>query len=192
MAELDVRVKALLAEGREHEAVTEIVRALAPRMLGYVNGVLLDRDAAQEVWAAACLQLWSSIEGFEGRSAIETWVYTVVRSALATWLRAPARRRERLVRELEPVVEQRSPTPVWKSTPVRDAARALREKLTPEERELLILRIDRRLSWRTLAEIEHPGADEAALRRAEASLRKRFERLKTKLGELARREGLLE
>lgn len=192
MSELDARVKALLAEGREAEAVSELVRALEPRMLGFLNGVLLDPHAAQDVWANACVQLWSSIEGFEGRAAIETWVYAVVRTACAAWLRAPHRRREALVADLEPVAERRSPTPPWRSTPVRDAARALREKLTPEERELLILRIDRRMSWRTLAEIELGiEADDAALGRREVALRKRFERLKDKLAELARREGIL-
>lgn len=191
MAELDARVKAMLADGLESEAVTEIVKSLAPRMLGYLYGVLLDRDAAEDVWAAACLQLWSAIEGFEGRSSIETWVYTVVRSSLANWLRAPRRRREKLVAELEPVDLRRSPTPQWRSTPVRDAARALREELTPGERELLILRVDRRMSWRMLAETEFGAVDEPTLKRAEAALRKRFERLVEKLGKLARRAGLL-
>lgn len=192
MSELDARVRELLEGGDEAGAVTAIVGALGPRMLGFLNGVLLDRDAADEVWAVACGQIWAAIEGFEGRASIETWVYVVVRRALAGYLRAPHRRRERLVGALEPREERRSPTPPWRSTPVRDAARALREQLSPEERELLILRVDRRMSFRTLAEMElGEAAEEAALKRREVAIRKRFERIKDKLGELAKRAGLL-
>lgn len=192
MSELDEQVRELLEDGDEAGAVTAIVGALGPRMLGFLNGVLLDRDAADEVWAVACEQVWAAIEGFERRASIETWVYTIVRRALAGYLRAPHRRRERLVGTLEPREERRSPTPRWRSTSMRDAARALREQLAPEERELLILRVDRRMSFRTLAEMELGGAtDEAALRRREVALRKRFERTKDKLGELAKKAGLI-
>jgi RNA polymerase sigma-70 factor (ECF subfamily) len=66
----------------------------------------------------------------------------------------------------------------------KDAARLarIRTQLTPEEETLLLLRIDRRLSWDEVADVlaeERRGPDPAALR-------KRFERLKTKIGRRAK------
>jgi RNA polymerase sigma-70 factor (ECF subfamily) len=64
----------------------------------------------------------------------------------------------------------------------------LRAVLTPEEQALLVLRVDRELSWREVAVAlgEEPD-DEACC----AALRKRFERLKEKLAGFARERGLL-
>ena len=70
----------------------------------------------------------------------------------------------------------------------------LRDALPPDERELLILRVDRRLAWTDLARAMHdgeaePSADE--LSRGAARLRKRFQVIKQKLLEIGRREGLV-
>ena len=72
---------------------------------------------------------------------------------------------------------------------------SLREKLTPEEQTLLILRVDRQMSWRDIATVMHDEEagepDEAELKRNAAALRKRFERVKNNLRELAREQGLV-
>lgn len=65
----------------------------------------------------------------------------------------------------------------------------LREILEPEERTLLILRVDRALPW---SEIAHILADQEGVAPSEAALRKRFEGLKKKLGKAARDAGLID
>jgi RNA polymerase sigma-70 factor (ECF subfamily) len=62
---------------------------------------------------------------------------------------------------------------------------------------LLVLRVDRRLDWnelaRVLGEAGHDACvDPVSLARESARLRKRFQLVKNKLRELARREGLLD
>ncbi len=70
-----------------------------------------------------------------------------------------------------------------------DRLASLRESLEPEEQTLLILRVDRGLSWKeiatVLAESEDAPPDAVALR-------KRFERLKERLLRLAKKEGVLD
>jgi RNA polymerase sigma-70 factor, ECF subfamily len=66
---------------------------------------------------------------------------------------------------------------------VKDRLRALRDELKPEDRELLVLRLDRELEWPEIALILGTDA---------ATLRKRFERLKEKLRTMAQRAGLLQ
>jgi DNA-directed RNA polymerase specialized sigma24 family protein len=67
-------------------------------------------------------------------------------------------------------------------TGIKDRMAALRAELSPEDQTLLTLRVDRDLPWGDVADI---------LDEAEPALRKRFERLKLRLRELARTHGLL-
>lgn len=73
------------------------------------------------------------------------------------------------------------------ATTSHDRLARLRSALDPEERTLLVLRLDRELSWNEVAEVlssEGEPLDSAAVR-------KRFERVKAKLAKLAREQGLL-
>ena len=58
--------------------------------------------------------------------------------------------------------------------------------LPVNDRTLLILRVDRRMSWLEIAEILGEDPDPAALKRRSVALRKRFERLKESLGQQLR------
>ena len=74
----------------------------------------------------------------------------------------------------------------------RDRLQALRESLPDDDQELLILRIDKGMSFRDIATVvSDPGADEPALTRASARLRKRFQLVKERMRDAARREGLV-
>jgi RNA polymerase sigma-70 factor (ECF subfamily) len=64
----------------------------------------------------------------------------------------------------------------------------LRDSLDPEEQTLLILRVDKAMPWEDVAEVLGADGDPVS----PAALRKRFERLKEKLGRLAREQGLIE
>jgi RNA polymerase sigma-70 factor (ECF subfamily) len=70
----------------------------------------------------------------------------------------------------------------------------LRDQLSEDERALLIVRVDRGLSWNEIAQSMGDG-DEllvgTALTRQAAALRKRFERIKERLRGLAKEAGLL-
>lgn len=78
----------------------------------------------------------------------------------------------------------RSTTAIHLKTEAKDQLSQVRESLEPDDRTLLILRIDRRLAWRDIAAVMHEGeADAAALGKIAARLRKRFERLKERLRE---------
>jgi RNA polymerase sigma-70 factor (ECF subfamily) len=69
----------------------------------------------------------------------------------------------------------------------QDRLARLREALEPEERTLLILRLDREMSWNEVAEVLSGEGDPVDA----AAVRKRFERVKDRLAKLAREQGLL-
>jgi RNA polymerase sigma-70 factor (ECF subfamily) len=70
----------------------------------------------------------------------------------------------------------------------REQLRQLEAELPPDDRALLHLRHDRELSWDEIAEILSAGDGPPVTAPA---LRKRYERLKERLGRMAKEAGLL-
>jgi RNA polymerase sigma-70 factor (ECF subfamily) len=95
------------------------------------------------------------------------------------------------------VQKVRTETTPFLRTESKTRLEALRDALPDEDRTLLVLRIDRNLAWNDLARIvgQEDGEaplDDAAVAREAARLRKRFQLVKDRLRELAKREGLTE
>ena len=120
------------------------------------------------------------------------------RSAACRLRRAPLNRRNRrvplsAVPWLDNLVDQtRTTTQPHLRTDVKDEFQKLRDKLSPEDRDLLILRIDRNLSWRDVAHaMLEADVDDEQARNAESALRQRFVEVKKRLKRLAVEAGLL-
>jgi len=173
-------------ERREHEAaITTGLRAYGPELLGYVARIVHDDALAEEIVAEASEKMWRSIGAFRAESSFRVWAYRVAWNAAIDHLRTRARRREGPLcsQQIAELVEDIRGTtrPLGRSS-VRDRLQALRRELSPDEQSLLTLRLDRRMSWREIAEIVGD---------AEAALRKRYERVKKRLRRMAEQEGLL-
>jgi RNA polymerase sigma-70 factor (ECF subfamily) len=127
---------------------------------------------------------------------VRTWLYVLARNAAARFWRSPWHRDARASgsRLDSLVAEARSRTPPWQRTDVKDRWRALRESLDPDDRALLVLRVDRALDWNDVARVisSRADADEGELARESARLRKRYQHLRDELRERARAEGLLD
>ncbi len=71
----------------------------------------------------------------------------------------------------------------------------LRQSLDPEDQAMLILRIDRRMSWSEIGAVmlgvDEPR-NEAALARKATAVKKRFEQVEADLKRLARESNLLD
>jgi RNA polymerase sigma-70 factor (ECF subfamily) len=172
-------------------AVTLALRAYGPTILSYHRGVLLDEDAADDVFAHFSERLWRGIKSFRGESSFGTWAYRLAWVAVKQHKRALARRREDRLSSgaMSGLVQQvREQTNLIYRTDVRDQWATIKASLDEDERSLLLLRVDRRLSWK---EIEAVMADSGETS-GEAALRKRFERLREKLRVLAKKHGLRE
>jgi RNA polymerase sigma-70 factor (ECF subfamily) len=188
------RLEKVLAEylgrGELHEAATEIIRGYGSQILGYLVTMLRDQDLAYDVFAEFSERLWTGLGGFAGQSSVKTWAYQVAWRCACQRLRDPYRRRGRPLESavLSGLVDEvRSITPLYQQTEVKDGFARLRERLAPEEQTLLFLRINRRMPWSEIALVLAEGD----ARPTEAMLRKRFERLKAKLRELAIEEGII-
>ena len=182
------------------EAATLAIRGYGPEILGYLAALTRNDADAAEVFSSFCENLWRGLPGFRWASSFRTWAYTLARHALSRYGRDPHRRAGRHVAlsevsEVLEIVEQvRSTTLVHLRTEVKNEFAVLRDKLEPDDRTLLVLRVDRQLSWTEIAHVmwsEAGEPDEAGLKRTAAALRKRFERAKERLRRLARDANLL-
>jgi RNA polymerase sigma-70 factor (ECF subfamily) len=190
-AQLEPQVLALLDKGELEEAASRTIRGLGPQVLAYLRAVLRDPDDADDAFSRFAESLWSSIGGFRREASLKSWAYRIAWHAALRIARDPYRRRRDLFATSQAsklAAEVRSLTSVAREARETERIEKLRQTLAPDEQTMIILRFDRGLSWREVAEIlEEEGApvDEAALR-------KRFERLKARLREQAIAEGLVD
>ncbi len=188
MDDVERAVRDLLARSDVDGAATAAIDCYGPAIFGYLS-TLLDEDDARDVFSLFAEHLWRGLTGFRGEASLRSWCYRIAWTAVARFRRDPYRRRgERLpssaASRLAASIASASALGGGRS----EQLRRLREALDPEEHTLLVLRIDKELEWDEVAAIlsaeGHPVTS--------AALRKRFERLKEKLGRIARDEGLIE
>lgn len=141
--------------------------------------------------------MWRGLPNFRWECSFRTWFYCLARNAAARYRRAPHARRDRFV-PLSAVTEAaarvRTQTLTALRTEARDGLAQLRDELDPADQELLMLRLDRKLSWDDIARVlcaDEIRDDAESLRRASARLRKRLQLLKRSIRERARAVGLL-
>lgn len=177
-------------ETRDFERATEwAIRAYGAEVLGWLHATAASERDATEAFSAFAEDLWRSLPRFDGRCSPRTWCYMLARHAAAALHRRTVRRREAPLTGsvLEGLVAGvRESTLPHLRTEVKDRIRQLRAQLPPDDQHLLVLRVDRDLGWRDIALVlggEDISADE--LTRHAATLRKRFERVKQRLRELA-------
>ena len=174
---------------------TAAVERHGAELFGFLIHLMGSEADAAEVFSQTVEDLWRSLPSFAGHCSARTWLYLLARNAAARYRRSPWHRGDRTGDEAldEVVARARSKTAPWQRTDVRDRFRELRAALDPDDRVLLVLRIDRDLPWDEVARVmlgsEDPTAKE--LEREAVRLRKRFQLLKAELRRCARAAGLL-
>lgn len=184
----DDEVAALLSRGDREEALAVALRAYGPGVLGYLESVMGDADDARDVFQALAEDLWEWLPSYRGGS-LRAAAYRIARHRAARFRReAWRRRRERMRTTMASRIAASIASPESRlASGPEDRLGRLRAALDPDERTLLILRLDRELSWNEVAEVLSEEGDPVD----SAAVRKRFERVKEKLARLAREEGLL-
>ncbi|HET8540769.1 MAG TPA: sigma-70 family RNA polymerase sigma factor [Anaeromyxobacter sp.] len=185
---MDEEALALLARGDRESALKLALRAHGPGVLGYLENVLGDPDDARDVFQRCAEDLWAWLPAYRGGS-LRAAAYRIARHRAARFRReAWRRRRERMRTTMASRIAASIASPESRlATRPQDRLERLRAALDPDERTLLILRLDRELSWSEVAEVlseeGHPVDS--------ATVRKRFERVKDRLAKLAKEQGLL-
>jgi RNA polymerase sigma-70 factor (ECF subfamily) len=196
MDESDGRVKELIQQGDATAATQLLVERYGAEIFGYVTSLLKDEDLASDAFATACENVYKAILSFRGESSVRTWLYVVARNAAHRQTRGKRQRHVDRLSDVASVLQApiRTATAAFRRTEVKSEISKLRDSLTEEERELLLLRVDRGLSWLEIAAVcsGSEQTDEETLKREAARCRKQFERTKERLRELAEQAGLLD
>lgn len=159
-----------------------------------------NRDQADDVFASFREDFWKGLPKFQWRCSVRAWGYRLARNAGSRFRRAPQNRRARHVRLsevsfLDDLAEKaRTTTVPHLRSEIKDEFQRLREQLTEEERDLLVLRVDRDLPWREVAYAMLPAgepADDDRIRKLESTLRQRFVEVKKRLKVIAKEAGII-
>lgn len=194
-------ISELLAAGDLAGAVTLGIRTYGPEIYSYLHAVHRNTDDTDEVFSLFTEALWRSLSSRELRCSHRTWAYAVARRTSLRYRRAERRRTARFApwpddAHLSQVaVAVRTETALHLQTAKRSRFAELRASLPEEDQTLLMLRVDRGLSWNDLVEVLGqagvPPHSAELVRRDSARLRKRFQALKKKLQTMAEEAGLV-
>jgi RNA polymerase sigma-70 factor (ECF subfamily) len=196
---LEREIQEAFTAGRLEEAATRAMKGYGNEILGFLNARLRSESDGREVFSIFAEDFWIGFGHFNYRCSMRVWAYTLARNAANRFAKHPQRRAARNVglsgaeHLLEAVAGVRSTTKVYQRTETKDRFKALREELDPEDQMLLILRVDRGMSFRDLAftMTGDTELDDVALEREAARLRKSFERIKSELRRMAEAQGLI-
>jgi RNA polymerase sigma-70 factor (ECF subfamily) len=184
------------ARGDYARAATIAVRGYGPEVFGLIASLHRDPDDAADVFARFTEALWTSLPSFGWASSLRTWLYGIARNVSHRARRTAARQGKRQRRasnsELDAIANRvRTETLTFLKTEKRTRVQQLRESLDAEDQMILVLRIDRGLSWNELARImSEDDLAEADVTREAARLRKRFQLVKEQLAAATQRQAL--
>jgi RNA polymerase sigma-70 factor, ECF subfamily len=201
-ARFEQQVRELCARGDHAAAATAVVRDYGPEILGFLMALHHDAIEANDAFAEVAEAVWRGLPAFAWQSSVRTWAYAIARNVSRALRRNAGRRGRRVMNATDGFFQDlvhkvRTETTPFLRTEKKTRLQALRDALPEEDRMLLVLRVDRGLPWNDVARIVAPGedaapADEETITQEAARLRKRFQLVKARLRDLAKREGLTE
>ncbi len=196
VVDVETEMARLRRAGRLKDVASLAIESYGSEVLSFLQTMLRDHEDSNDAFAQACEDLWKGLPRFEGRASIKTWFYTLARHAASRLRRSSRRRRLAApLSEIPELAEQvRSHTRPHLKTEVKRGFAAIRDSLDDDDRMLLVLRVDRAMSWSDVARVM-AGEDEfdssATIARAAARLRKRFQTVKETIRERAAAIGLI-
>ena len=166
-----------LRRGDFARATHELLAAYGEELFGFLRAVGDDRRAARDAYHLVGERMLRELPDFCGRCSLRTWIYALACRALSTEReksKASASGRSSIAASTAPFGPYRRA--------LTNVPAQLLASLPSVDRELLVLRVDRLLSWRDLAWTTIGDlASECRLRAEAARLRRRFARIRLDL-----------
>jgi len=186
----EAAVMAALEAGDLSAAATNAVRHLGPEILRYLASVARSEADASEIFSMFAEDLWTGLSSFRREGSFQAWAYKLAWHAAMRFFKDPYRKRGQPLTSAEfssTAALVRTTTAAHLKSEVKSKMAQLRASLDPAEQTLLVLRVDRDMSWQDIAEVMSAEGETVSA----PALRKRFERLTEKIRKLAQDAGLL-
>jgi RNA polymerase sigma-70 factor (ECF subfamily) len=194
---LEQRIRAYGDAGDGKRAATAIIEGYGREIHGFLIAHLRDPGAAAEVFSQFTEDLWRGLDGFRWQCSARVWSYALVRHAASRYIKDARRRRRRQVSlsragPLDVEARPRTATLPSARTDSRNRIAQLRQSLPAEDQALLILRVNRQLGWKEIAQVmayEGQTVGDAVLEKEAVRLRKRYQLAKDKLRRMVEQQG---
>ncbi len=187
---LEEQVAKLLAAGDAKGATTIVLRAHGLAAHRLLFAILGDPTLADDAHALFAEWVWRGIGSYRGLSSLRAWCFGVAAHAARRVREEPWRRRARRLSTTgaAALVARQAPSSQPAADDLERGLAAVRAELSDSERTLLVLRLDRSLGWREIEQILRELGDPSSA----PALRKRYERLRSKLAQMLKDRGLLD
>ena len=163
-------VFAALDEGDAARAAQRALDVYGAEVFGFLTRVLDPVSAAREAYAQFGARVGDGIASCDRRIGLRVWSYAIARTALMA-----QREKAGSFSGRPPPAHLPEPTttqPRRPTTALRGALSRLRDALSPDDRDLIVLRVDRALSFGDLA-VVFLGVGATSFERAHEELRLR-------------------
>ena len=171
-----------------NDVATRVIREHAPALLRYLRALLRDEDLASDAFSLTIEWIWKGVRSFRGDSSERTWTFGIAWNAARRLREDPwFWRRETIQSSSASRLAAELHTATQLTETKGQRLDELRRELKADEQNLLVLRIDQNLDWNEIVDILAAGGEQVTA----ATLRKRFERVKARIGKLARKRGLM-
>ncbi|HMI87915.1 MAG TPA: sigma-70 family RNA polymerase sigma factor [Polyangiaceae bacterium] len=184
-AAFDAEVQGLVVAGRQRQAADMLLTRLSAELRPFLHRLLGDVVLADEAHSAACEKLWRGLAAFRWECSLRSWSYIVARREAS---RCRARHPKAGVSQTTLSKADELPTHVSSQGGSVNAERGdqlenLRTSLSDEDRDLLVLRVERGLAWNEIAAafLEEQDTAPEAIEREAARLRQRFRSIRVKV-----------
>ncbi len=172
MEEKDLICRAARGDAETFRQLVEAYQTPAYRLAARMCGP----DSAEDVTQEAFLAAWRALPEFRGDCRFSTWLYRLVSNAAIDCLRREKKHRDTGdVDDLELPDGGPSPQEQAERSDTRDAVRRALDRLSPEHRQVLLLRFMQELDYGEIAR---------ALNVSEGTVKSRINRAKSKLREV--------
>lgn len=172
MEEKDLICRAARGDAEAFRQLVEAYQTPAYRLAARMCGP----DSAEDVTQEAFLAAWRALPEFRGDCRFSTWLYRLVSNAAIDCLRREKKHRDTGdVDDLELPDGGPSPQEQAERSDTRNAVRRALDRLSPEHRQVLLLRFMQELDYGEIAR---------ALNVSEGTVKSRINRAKSKLREV--------
>lgn len=161
------------AAGGDEAAFHEMVDRHAQRLYRLAFSLISNTADAEDVLQETFVGAFRGLGGFEARASVRTWLTRILLTQVAKW------RRDRMRRPVQPIGESQPASgaagPGAAVDPRIDVHAAL-QQLSPEHREILVLREFEDLGYEQIAQVlgVPRGTVESRLHRARQELREKL------------------
>src|SRR4051812_14955713 len=138
--------------GGDQDAFAELYRRLQRPLFGYLMKLVREREMVEDVLNETMMEVWRQAARFEGRSSVNTWVFSIAHHRAVSKLRK--KRETSLDEEQAAAIEDEGPTPDVNAE-TKDMSRLiarLMEQLSFEHREILHLAYFQEFSVQEIAD----------------------------------------